>query len=86
MPSRLAGRAGIPAFEEAGEFLAGLKAIMDDPRAVEAASTRAAVTEVYLPLENGTIKAEWRELDMRHDVNPLLDLIYEFVDSCAPKE
>ena len=83
MPSR---RAGIPTLEEAGEFSAGLKAIMDDPRAAEAASTRAAVIEVYLPLESGTIKAEWRELDMRHDVNPPVDLLAGFVASCALKE
>ena len=86
MPSRLAGRAGIPTFVEAGEFLAGLKVIMDDPRAAEAASARAAVIEVYLPLESGTIKAEWRELDVRHDVNPLVDLLEGFVASCALKE
>ena len=42
--------------------------------------------EVYLPLESGTIKAEWRELDVRHDVNPLVDLLEGFVASCALKE
>ena len=79
-------RAGIPTFEEAGEFLAGLKAIMDDPRASEAASTRVAVIDIYLPLESGTIKAEWRKLDMSHDVNPPVDLLDGFVASCALKE
>jgi hypothetical protein len=59
---------------------------VDDPRAAETASTRAAVIEVYLPLDSGTIKAEWREIDMRHDVNPLVDLLEGFVASCALKE
>jgi hypothetical protein len=71
------------AADEAAEFFGGLKAILDNPVATETASTRAAVIEVYLPLRGGTLEATWRELDMKHDVNPLVDLVEEFVEECG---
>jgi len=66
--------------EEAAEFFGEVKAILDHPRRTNAVSTRAAVIEIYLPLRGGTVEATWRELEAKYDVNPLVDLLEEFVE------
>jgi len=71
------------AADEAAEFFGDLKAILDNPRSTETFSTRAAVIEIYLPLRDGTVETTWRELDMKQDVNPLVDLLQEFVEECG---
>ena len=71
------------AADEAAEFFGELKAILDNAVGTETCSTRAAVIEVYLPLLGGTVETTWRELDMKHDVNPLVDLLQEFVEECG---
>jgi len=71
------------AADEAAEFFGELADILDHPRSTETASTRAAVIEIYLPLESGTLETTWRELDAKYDVNPLVDLLQEFVEECG---
>ncbi|UCH77992.1 MAG: hypothetical protein JSU81_09755 [Candidatus Coatesbacteria bacterium] len=66
--------------KEAAAFFGEMKAILDNPRRTNAVSTRAAVVEVYLPLRGGTVEATWRELEAKYDVNPLVDLLEEFVE------
>jgi hypothetical protein len=71
------------AAEEAAEFFGEVKAILDNPRRTNEVSTRAAVIEIYLPLRGGTVEATWRELEAKYDVNPLVDLLHEFVEECG---
>ena len=71
------------AADEAAEFFGELKAILDNPRSTDTCNTRAAVIEVYLPLRGGAVETTWRELDVKHDVNPLVDLLQEFVEECG---
>ena len=71
------------AADEAAAFFGELTAILDHPRSTDAVSTRAAVIEIRLPLESGAVEATWRELDAKYDVNPLLELLQEFVEECG---
>jgi hypothetical protein len=72
------------AADEAGEFFGDLKAVLDNPRNAETTSTRAAVVEIYLPFKDGkAVETTWRELDTKQDVNPLVDLLEEFVEECG---
>jgi len=69
--------------DEVGEFFADLREVLDNPAGTDTCSTRAAVIEVYLPFRDGTVvETTWRELDMKRDVNPLVDLLEEFVEEC----
>lgn len=68
---------------EAAEFFGELKVIVDNPLSAGACSTRAAVIEIYLPLRGGTVETTWRELDVKYDVNPLLELLQGFVEQCG---
>lgn len=68
--------------DEVAEFFNDLKAVLDNPVSAETCSTRAAVIEIYLPFRDGTVETTWRELDVEHDVNPLVDLLEEFVEDC----
>lgn len=71
------------AADEAAAFFGELKAVLDHPKAADTAGTRAAVVEIYLPLESGTLETTWRELDMKYDVNPLVDFLQVFVEQCG---
>jgi hypothetical protein len=71
------------AADDAAEFFGELKAMLDNPRSTDTCSTRAAVIEIYLPFRDGTVETTWRELDVKQDVNPLLELLQEFVEECG---
>ena len=71
------------AADEVAEFFSDLKAVLDNAVGTETCSTRAAVIESYLPFRDGTVETTWRELDMKQDVNPLVDLLDEFVEECG---
>ena len=70
--------------QQVHDFLVGLEAIVDNPEPSKGVSTWAAVIDVHLPLESGTIELTLREVDGEVDVYPLLRYIKAFVASHAP--
>jgi hypothetical protein len=69
--------------DDAADFFEELKDVLDNAVGTETCSTRAAVIEIYLPFRDGTVETTWRELDVKQDVNPLLELLQEFVEECG---
>ncbi len=64
-------------------FFTDLKSKLDNPRPNDHPSTRDARVEIRLPLESCTIRQELDELRGDRDVDPALEVIDSFVQSCA---
>jgi len=64
-------------------FIKRLRAVIEAGDPPVSVSTRDAHVQIHLPLPDGTIEADWRELAAEEDVDTLVDLIESFVDALA---
>lgn len=68
---------------QAGAFFEKVRALLAAPGPSPGDSTREARVSVRLPLSCGMTLADWKEDEAGPDLDPLLDLIDDFVRACA---
>ncbi len=70
----------VPPPEVLDGFFARFRAVIEAGNPPESVSTRDAHVRIRLPLPDGTIEADWREIAAEQDVDTLVDVIESFVD------